>query len=158
MRVVEDAAVPRPRRVTGQIAQMVPTSMASPWVLVALLVGGGGGAGAYGVLGRPAPAPEIVALTARVDGLVSEDKDHGIRVSAMESTVQGVDTRVGKLEAADKALELRMLRWQVKTERWIVDVLGKQNTALGAIASKLGVKVDVRTPPLPEDVLESGSP
>ncbi len=112
-----------------------PTTMALA-ILVALLMGTGGGTVFSSILGP--------------------DEATTARLSAAEGKLAAVESRMATIEA-DQQTSARMLRDQGRTLLWIVSSMQRQSAAIGALADAQGVKVDLTTPPmLPAGVVDTG--
>jgi hypothetical protein len=123
----------------------LPTMANLPWLLVALLGGGAGGA-AIGERSQPPatpPAPTVVAPVAVAPSLLAT------RVDRIEADVGALGADVEELGDAQHADHM-MLRDMNRSVGWIVLQTQKDTEALAAIAAAQGVVVDLFVAPLPQ--------
>lgn len=118
------------------------------WV-VAALVGTGGGAGLGATVFAPGADPEWMA---RVELAAAEaeatDAEHARAIAANTAKVEANTAKIATLDREYKEANGRLWAEQIRTTRWMADVLQDQSGALTAIAGKLGVDVDLSLPPL----------
>ena len=107
------------------------------YVILAVLVGGGGATTLSGLLG----GTDAKAALERTTALE-------VRVVALADQVTLNTGRVHEVETNSA----RMLRQQTKVLHWLVEASERQSAALAAVAKAAGVDVDLTSPPLLPDL------
>jgi hypothetical protein len=122
----------------------LPTVTNLPWMLVALLGGGAGGAAIGERSHDPqTPVPTVVAPVAVAPSLLAT------RVDRIEADVGALGADVEELGDAQHQDHM-MLRDMNRSVGWIVLQTQKDTEALAAIAAAQGVVVDLFVAPLPQ--------
>ncbi|MFC3985343.1 hypothetical protein [Streptosporangium jomthongense] len=76
------------------------------------------------IMNRMATGDDLVALTARADGLETEVRNLGVRVGGLETKVGQLETKVDRLDAKVDGLESRMTALETKVDSLEAEVRG----------------------------------